>query len=159
MRRGAEDEQVAEGAGRDGVVGCAIAGVEAALEADLNEDPCAVDLDQHVVHRLEVERDRLLAKRGQPSGGSEPQERRVTSCRSRDQQCVDSRADERRWCLDRPRPERGGDLESPSRVGVGDGERRHALEPLQRPGMAGADPADADHAYVESGPHHVGVLQ
>ena len=61
--RRAHDQDPADAARRDGFARRLVAGVEAPLEAHLNDDAGAVDRFPNTIERREVERDRLLAER------------------------------------------------------------------------------------------------
>jgi hypothetical protein len=62
MRGRADGKERAEGAARDGVVCRTVAGVEAALEADLHERPGALDLREQRLEWVDLERYGLLAE-------------------------------------------------------------------------------------------------
>src|SRR6266536_3504673 len=147
--RSRKGEQAAKRAGSDRVTGGAVAGVEAALEADLHEDARARDLLQDVVDRREVERNGLLAERRDPCGGGKPEQRRVPRGRRGDHECVHAGIDERFGRLRCIRVEILRDLEGAGRVGIGERERGDAVERPEALHVKGADPADTDHPDVE----------
>ena len=150
MGGGSNDEQVAERTRGDRVARGAIARVEATLKADLDEDACTLDLVEHVDDRCEVERDRLLAERGQPGRGGKPQQRRVPRRRGRDHERVDTGLDDRRGRLHCAHAELGREPAGARSVRIGERERGDGLESLQRVDVDDADPADADDAYMET---------
>ena len=86
------DEGVAYRARCDGLARCAVAGVEAALEPDLDEDPCG--LGDYGVECLEVECDWLLAERRQTCRSRERQQLPVCRSGGCDHERVDAGRDE-----------------------------------------------------------------
>ena len=149
VRRRAEHEQLAQGARADGIARRAVARVEAPLEADLDEDPGLLDLVDHRVDRIELERDRLLAERGNPGAGGEPEERRVAVGGGRDHERVDAGVDESLDRRCRVEAEAAGDLSRSSSIRVGDRDRGDAVEGGQRLGVEAADPAHAREPDVQ----------
>ena len=77
-------------AGRVGVARSAIAGVEAPLKSNLDEKLGSVDMLDDGVRRIEVERDRLLAKGRDRGIGSHMQEVGVRRGGRRDDQRIDA---------------------------------------------------------------------
>ena len=145
VRRRAEDEELAERACGDRVVGGAVAGVEAPLESDLDERARPLDLPDQRVERCEVERDRLLAEGRQAGTRGQGEQGRVPGRRGGDHECVDSCLDERLGCLDCARTEIGRDLLRAGRVGVGDGQALDAVESEQGARVEEPDPSDSHH--------------
>ena len=142
---------VAERARRDGVARRAVAGVEPPLEADLDEDPGRVGLGDHVVERREVERDRLLAERGQAGRGGERQQRARAPAWGRDHERVDPGIDERLRSRCGPDVQFSRKSRGAPGVQIGDGERLDGVERQERPSVERADPADTDHAHPQPG--------
>src|SRR5581483_11028000 len=147
MRRRAGREHGADGAVRDRGTSGAVAVIEAALEPDLDERACAVDVGDHGVELGELERHRLLAERRQPRRGGEPDERRVRGSGCRDDQGVDAAGDELFRRLGRFGADRGGHALGGGAVDVCDREA-YPFEPRQRAGVNGADAPRSDEADV-----------
>ena len=145
-----EDEEVAERAGGDRVVGGAVAGVEAPLESDLDERAGALDLLDQLVERLELERDRLLAEGRQAGPRGQREQGRVPRRRGRDHERVDARLDERLRRVCGVGAELGRDLLRAGGVGVGDRQALDAVEPEQGARVEEADPSDADHPEMKT---------
>ena len=72
MSRGTHDEDSPDGALCNRLVRGAITGVEAPLEADLDEDPSVGNIFEHAVQGREVEGNRFLAEGREACVGREP---------------------------------------------------------------------------------------
>ncbi len=150
MGRRAHDENRPNGAGRNRFVRRAIAGIEAPLEANLNEDPSAGGILEHAVHRREVKRNRLLAE-GWEACTREPQEGRLPR-----------RVPVAITSVSRPASTSASGVSTvrtPSSVATSVARRRSRSanrhgrdirETDQCARVVDADPADADHPEIET---------
>ena len=82
------------GAAGDRLARCAVAGVESPLEADLHEDPAALDVVDRGLQGGELQRHRLLAEGRQPGAGGQLDHRHVRRRGRRDHERVDPAGDE-----------------------------------------------------------------
>ena len=73
---------------------CAVAGVESPLEADLHQDPAALDVVDRGLQGGELQRHRLLAEGRQPGAGGQLDHRHVRRSGRRDHERVDPAGDE-----------------------------------------------------------------
>ena len=156
VSRGPDDEQLPERARSDRIVRCPVPDVEAALKADLDQNPGALDIGDHVVDRRELERNGFLAEGGQAGRSGKTEQRRVSGRRGRDHERVDAGFDE---CLGRFRhrgPELSRDLRGARRVDVGERKRGDASERAEGLSVKGAHPANADDPNVERRHHASG---
>ena len=113
------------------------------MEADLHRDPRRSNFVADVSERAELERNGLLTEHRHTRRSRKAEQRNVTRCARRDDERVDAILDQLFCPRRRGRAESGRDLGGASGVGVGDHER-HAIEPAERLGVEGADPANAD---------------
>ncbi len=151
VRRRPGDQQAAERAARDRLPGCAVAGVESPLEADLHEDPAALDVVDRGLQGGELQRHRLLAEGRQPGAGGQLDHRHV-----RRRRASRSRARRPRRRRGRPasRPPRGPARRpgvAPARVRVAHGHRGDARQRRERANVKGPDTPGADDADAEGG--------
>ncbi len=153
VRRGTDDEDAPDRAGRDRVARGTMARVEAALEPDLYEDPGARDVLDDAVDRREVEPDRLFAERRYAALSREPQERGVARRRRRDHERVDAALDERLGALGCTGAELAREPARAVVVGIGQAQRGDAVEREQRLSVEGADPPHSDQADVQRRSH------
>ena len=152
--RDLDGPQVAELTARRGALHGLMAGVEASVEADLQQRAGVVDRRDRLVDRGEVERDRLLAER-----------RLARPCRGDDQLGVGTgrRADRHRVGValehvvdrcERRHPESGGDVRGRGRNDVEDAVQRRAGNPIgDELGVHAADPATPEHCDTNGVSH------
>jgi hypothetical protein len=142
VRGDADDVHGAELAGRHHLSRPPVAGVEAALEADLDRHAGLAHLPHDRRRRLEVERDRLLAEGGTASRDTQPDELCMERRRRSDRDRIHSFQQLRRRC-GHLRLQLAGDGAGATSIGVGDDHLVHG-------GMRGEDAGvirpDAPHA-------------